>query len=107
MTTSGALRARVTLLRPETTEDDIGGVTKQFVSAGDVWAEVDSDGAAGGEDYEDASARASYRLAIRMRRDVRPGWRVALGDRAFAVRAIADADRFGAILHLFCEEEFL
>jgi SPP1 family predicted phage head-tail adaptor len=103
----GAMRARVALLRPEATEDDIGGSAKQFVSAGDVWAEIESGGAAGGEDYEDASARASYRLAIRMRRDVRPGWRVALSGRAFAIRAIADADRFGAILHLVCEEEFL
>ena len=40
---------------------------------------------------------------LRLRRDVRPGWRVALGDRRFRIVALRDGD--DARLFLNCEEE--
>lgn len=101
------LRARVTLLRPEPIGDDIGGQIAEFVSAGDVWARISASGAGGLAVYDGAAARTGYRIEIRMRRDVRPAWRVAWGERALRIVSIADADAEGAFLVLNCEEEML
>lgn len=101
------LRARVTLLRPEPTGDDIGGQIVEFVSAGEVWARVGASGTSGGAIYDGAGARTGYRVEIRMRRDVKPTWRVAWGERALRVNSIADSDADGAFLILNCEEEML
>ncbi len=105
--TVARLRARITLLRPESTGDNIGGATVEYVSAGEVWAGISASGASGVAVYDGSAARAGYRAEIRMRRDVRPDWRVAWGERALRIASIADADPRGEILILNCEEEML
>jgi SPP1 family predicted phage head-tail adaptor len=101
------LRARVTLLRPEPTGDDIGGQVVEFVSAGEAWARISASGASGIAVYDGAGARTGYRVEIRMRRDVKPTWRVEWGERALRINSISDADAAGAFLVLNCEEEML
>lgn len=78
------LSVRIALQRPEI----VGGVVS-FVDAGGAWAALD-----------DAERP---RFSIRMRRDVRAGWRVAWDQRRFRIAAALDAD--GARLDLICEEE--
>lgn len=105
--TVAGLRARITLLRPAPTGDDIGGQIVEFVSAGDVWARVSASSAGDTAIYDGEGARTNYRVEIRMRRDVKPDWRVAWGERALRIASIADADAQGALLILSCEEEML
>lgn len=101
------LRARITLLQPTPTGDDVGGQSVEFTAAGSVWARISASGAAGLSVYDGEGARTGYRVEIRMRRDVRPGWRLAWGERALRISSIADADAEGALLTLSCEEEML
>lgn len=82
----GDLRVRITLERPES----VGGVIS-FVDAGGAWAALE-DG-------------PRPRFSIRMRRDVRAGWRVAWDARRYRIVATLDADARGARLDLICEEE--
>lgn len=81
------LRRQLRLERPES----IGGVLV-FTDVAGAWAALAEEG-----------ARA--RFTIRMRRDVRAGWRVVMDQRRFRVVAALDADDRGARLDLICEEE--
>lgn len=82
----GALRARIRLERPAPDPDD-GMVAWEEVAT--VWAAI--------------AFTDIVRFELRLRRDVRSGWRVALGDRRFRIVALRDgAD---ARLLLDCEEE--
>lgn len=86
------LRARVTLERPAASPGEIGGGARGWEFAGAAWARVEP-------------LVGKWRVEIRMRRDVAPGWRLALADRFLRVCAIVDADDIGAFLYLDCEED--
>ena len=101
----GALRARVMLQSPARTPDDLGGASLAWADEGEVWAELAPAGAGERIAYDTASAIVSYVLHIRARADVRAGWRVRMGLRAFRVLAVRDLA--GARLDLICEEESL
>jgi head-tail adaptor len=103
----GALRTRIELFRPSLSDDDIGGASIDLVSAGAAWARLEAAATAGGGAYDGAVARSGYSVEIRMRRDVRPGWRLVCAGRTLRVTALADADAAGVMLRLSCEEEFL
>lgn len=107
MTDPGALRARVELIAPSRDENEIGGADIDFVSVGVVWARIAAAGAGSGNGYGGSVSRAAYDIDIRMRRDVRPGWRLVWEERALRVVGIVDADAAGVMLRLSCEEEFL
>ena len=107
MSLASRLRARIALERPETTPDDIGGASRAWTSEGEAWAEIIAGGAGEAAGLDGPSARTTYRVSIRMRRDVLPGWRLRWGARTLRVRTIADGDAQGALLMLECEEEFL
>lgn len=87
----GALRTRIRLEKPAPDPD-----------SGVAWADV---GAIWTRMTKDAEGPRSIRVELRMRRDVRAGWRVALGDRRFRIIHIRDGDDRGARLFLDCEEE--
>lgn len=91
------LRDRITLQRPTLAPDDLGAGRPGFADVATVWAQalqIDAD-----------EPRGAWRIAIRLRRDVRPGWRVRCGDRALCIRAVAEA---GAdLIHLHCQEDVL
>lgn len=84
----GALRARVRLECPVVGPD---GAT--------AWDEMATVWAAFGLSDD------GCRFELRGPRDVRAGWRVALGDRRFRIRGVRDGDDRGARLLLECEEE--
>ena len=88
----GALRLRVGLERPVVS---VGGAVV-WEAAGGAWARVTP--AVAGEP-------ALCRLELRARRDVRPGWRVALGDRRLRISNVRAADDRGARLIIDCREE--
>jgi head-tail adaptor len=77
------LKVRIQLERPES----VGGVVS-FIDAGGAWAALD-----------DAERP---RFAIRMRRDVRAGWRVVWDARRFRIAQTLDD---GERRDLICEEE--
>jgi SPP1 family predicted phage head-tail adaptor len=93
----GTLRARVTLERPTLAPDELGGERRAFDAVAHIWARLEPIGAGG--------VRVSWRIAIRTRRDVRPGWRVACAGRRYVVRAVVDADETATRVHLYCEED--
>ena len=101
----GALRARVRLESPVRTPDDIGGAAISWSDAGDVWAAIETTGAAQGAAFDSAPAVSAYRLSINRRTDVRAGWRVAWGVRVLRITGIRDEG--GARIALICEEETL
>jgi SPP1 family predicted phage head-tail adaptor len=103
----GDLRVRIRLERPERSADAMGGAAVTFVDAGGAWAAMTPLGAGEEDAFDRVRASARYRFALRMRRDVRPGWRVGLGERRLRILAVGDADDRGARLALLCEEEFL
>jgi head-tail adaptor len=57
--------------------------------------------------YDGEAARAGYRVEIRMRADVRSGWRIAWGERALRIVSTINPDAGDAVLILNCEEETL
>lgn len=89
------LRERVMLQRPTLAPDDLGAGAPGFGDVAALWAELTPMGA-------DATPGA-WRIALRLRRDVRPGWRVTRGARRFSVRAVVEAD--ADLIHLYCQEE--
>jgi SPP1 family predicted phage head-tail adaptor len=103
----GALRWRIELQQPTLTPDDIGGGARGFATVATVWAQVRALSHQPLAFAEGLGAASLYRCEIRMRRDVRAGWRVRRGARAFRVLSIADADEKGARLILTLEEELL
>lgn len=88
----GALRVRIGLERPVTT---MGGAVA-WEAAGGAWAGVTP---------VLASDPALCRLELRARRDVTPGWRVALGLRRLRIVHVRAADERGARLIIDCMEE--
>ncbi|MDX2235061.1 MAG: head-tail adaptor protein [Hyphomonadaceae bacterium] len=78
----GQLRHRIQLERPGALSDLTGG-EPPYVAAGGAWAAVV---AVAAEDV-----RTRYTLVMRRRRDIRPGWRIMLGDRRLRVTAVSES----------------
>ena len=101
----GALRARVRLQSPVRSEDELGGAAQSWAEEGAVWAEIDVRGVGESAEYGTQVSRASARVSLRSRDDVRAGWRVAWGVRSFRVLGVVNDG--GARTTLVCEEEVL
>lgn len=105
MSALSALRERVKLQSPTRVADEIGGAAIYWADEGDVWAAIAAGGADESDAFDTAPSRASYRVTINRRDDVRAGWRVTWGARRLRINGVADdgAPRIG----LACEEETL
>lgn len=101
----GALRARVKLQSPTRVADELGGAAISWADEGDVWAEIEADGAAENAAFDAAPSLATYRITINRRDGVRAGWRIAWGARRLRIAGVADdgAPR----IRLTCQEETL
>jgi len=101
----GELSRRVTLERPDRTEDGGGGASVTWTPIATVWAAVTA--AAAGEitATDDVASRVRHVLRIRWRADVRAGWRAVLDGRALRIRASVDRDGAKHWLVLDAEEE--
>lgn len=89
------LRERITLQRPTLAPDDLGAGAPGFSDVAALWGQLTPMG--------DDATPGAWRIALRLRRDVRPGWRVSSGARRFSVRAVVEAD--ADLIHLYCQEE--
>ncbi|HVY87150.1 MAG TPA: phage head closure protein [Caulobacterales bacterium] len=99
----GALRARIQLQSPSRSEDDLGGGALAWSDQGAVWAEIEALSASQAADYDTAPSIAAYRVSLRPRSDVRAGWRLVWGARAFRIAGVSDDE--GSRIVLYCEEE--
>ncbi len=99
------LRERVRLERPLRAGDELGGGALSWSAEGEVWAEIIAVGAAQSTAYDSAPSRASYRVTINRREDVRAGWRVIWNARP--LRIVGVRDEGGPRIELNCEEEML
>lgn len=99
----GQLRARVRLMKPARSEDELGGAVLSWTDEGPAWAWIEPAGAEESAAHDRLRAEARYRITIRHRPDVANGWRVIWGARAFRVRAALDAAKARRMLD--CEEE--
>jgi SPP1 family predicted phage head-tail adaptor len=99
----GILRARITLQRPASMPDELGGAAASWVNAGAAWAEIE---ALGGSEAGAADVLVSanlLRVTLRRFDGVRAGWRVTWSGRRFRIVAVADDG--GPRIALACEEE--
>ncbi len=98
----GALRARVRVLRPVRTSDDLGGAAIAWSDEGAIWAHIVETGASESAAFDALRPSVSASVRIRTGRAIAAGWRVAWGARVFRVLAVR-ADE-AAWLNLSCEE---
>lgn len=99
---TGALRARVHLLRPIRTLDDLGGAAITWSDEGAVWAEIAPLSVREDAAFDVLRGRAFHRVSLRKPNEVRAGWRLQWGSRVF--RVIAVRDSAPARAELECEE---
>lgn len=103
------LATRLTLEAPQRATDGGGGWVVTWTPLGTVWADLQPGRGREGEAGEREIARVTHRITIRSapvgssRRPV-ADQRFRLGDRVFAIRAIAEADDRGAYLTCWAEE---
>ncbi len=101
--TLGQMRARVRLYAPARSEDDLGGAPRAWTDEGAAWAWIAPVSASETSAFDRADPIARYRVTLRARADVRGGWRLVWGARAF--RIVSVLDEANALQTLICEEE--
>lgn len=101
----GAMRARVTVQRPERVADEIGGAAILWTDEAELWAAIE---AVSGDErvaHDGAASLTRFRVMINDYEGVRAGWRLLWGERVLRIAGVTDdcARR----LQLSCEEELL
>ncbi len=101
----GAMRARVTLQRPERVADEIGGAALLWTDEAALWAAIAASGGDERADYDGAASVSRFRVTINARPPARVGWRLLWGARVLRITGVAqDSARR---TELQCEEERL
>ena len=100
----GEMRLRMSLQAPVDTPDDIGAMTRSYVTICDLWAKLTP---VSGESrfVEDRQEQALEWIAqIRWRADVTSQMRLVLGARTLRIEAAFDPDGRRRFLSCRCEE---
>ena len=101
----GQLRHRLGLYVPNTTPDNAGGVSTQWVYDRECWADIQP--RTGQEKGENGrlSITQTYRVVIRFQENFPERVRAIWGDKVLRVITASDPDTRRERLHLICEEE--
>jgi SPP1 family predicted phage head-tail adaptor len=100
----GALRHRVTLRMPSDTADDIGGVTRSYITVGTVFAELTlNETTELLRDERKGQLRKATAL-LRYRNDVAADWQLLFETRPFNVVGVIDPDGRRRFTLLMLEE---
>ncbi|OLP61852.1 hypothetical protein BJF93_19395 [Xaviernesmea oryzae] len=86
----GALSTRLTLDLPIETADGQGGVSITYRSVGQAWGRIEPLPVHGSA--EDDDARATHRIWLRHRTDLKAGMRFGFGSRSFLLVSAGDPD---------------
>ena len=103
MTSIGDLRRRLVLEAPADTDDDAGGVTREYAAVTTLWAAVTPASARGDVVADSAGTTITHRVVIRARDDVTTRHRLRQGDRIYLIVALRDQDD-GRFLEIHAEE---
>lgn len=100
----GHLRRRVTLEGPVEVADEIGGVTRSFVTLALLWADIRPAG--GGERFVATQQQEmiTHRVRLRWREGVTAAMQLRLGPRLLLIRDVADEDETRRYLVCHCQE---
>lgn len=101
----GKLRHRLELQAPAETPDGAGGVVRGWESLGQVWAAIEPVSADDVVVADRRLGRITHRIVIRRRAEIATTHRFLLGQRAFVLLAVRDADERGCFLQCLVEEE--
>lgn len=101
---NGALRHRVTLEVPADAFDELGGFTRSFTPLAQLWARIETQGAA--QDFVEQRSEQVRRsvVTIRWRIDVASGMRFDFRGRKLLIKGVADGDERRRFLSCQCEE---
>jgi head-tail adaptor len=105
MAAIGQMRRALRLEVAVDTPDDVGGVTRNWLDLGPVWAALERLGA-GSAERDQADRReiaTSFRVIMRWRGDITGNHRLREGEHIFAIRSAADPD--GRRRRLVCTVE--
>ncbi|WP_425594351.1 head-tail adaptor protein [Paracoccus homiensis] len=104
------LSVRMTLEAPERQGDGMGGYALIWVPLGTLWAEMKAGSGRERQAEVGPESVVSWRITVRGARSGDPrrpgaGQRLRLGDRIFAIEAVAEQDSGGRWLTCFAREE--
>ncbi len=100
----GRLNRRLVLEEPADTPDGLGGVTRTFVAAATLWAEVIPTAARGEVVADGAGATLTHRILVRAGPEITTRHRLRLGTRVFRIKSMRAHDRSGRFLAIDAEE---
>ena len=100
----GQLRSRLMLEAPVDTPDDCGGVSRDFVAAGAVWAQLRTIRAKPRFAAERGEAVATHHILFRAGLTITADMRFRKADRIFRILAIDYFDDTSTFLRAVCEE---
>lgn len=86
--TAGRFNKQVTLQRPITAEDGLGGYTRTWETVAVLWAEVVPLGGAQDAGNERLTIHPRYRVTLRERDDITPVMRLLYGDAVLTIDSI-------------------
>ncbi len=102
---AGRLNQRLTLEQPVKTPDLSGGIDVSWIEAASVWALLEPIGAAMRNLAQQSTETVTHRITIRIRSDLKSGWRFRKDGRIFRIITIRDPDETGRYLVCRTEEE--
>ena len=101
----GALRHRIDHQTAVETPDELGGVTRTFVTVDRLWGGIETLTAAGTLLEERRFGLATVRVTVRAPNTISAGDLLVAGPRRLAVEATSDPDGRGRFTLVHCREE--
>ncbi|MBK8008467.1 MAG: phage head closure protein [Rhizobiales bacterium] len=92
MTAIGDFRHRLALQAADEIEDGAGGVTRSWVTLGQVWSAIEPLSLGDRLSSDKRLGLLTHRILLRHRTDVTLSHRFVLGSRIFSIRAVRDPD---------------
>lgn len=85
----GALNKRITLLKPESQNDDYGGMESEFVEMGTVWAQLMQTNYSEQQAQGTPMNRSQLRFKLRPHSGIDRGWKIVFDGQEYMVE-VAD-----------------
>lgn len=96
----GKMNKRLTLLKPETKDDDYGGKTTDYKEAGKIWGYLYQTDYSEMESLGTPMNREQLRFKIRPHKEIRRGWRILYAGDTYVVDAVDDTYKDSLTLFL-------
>lgn len=99
----GKMRHRITILRPATDKDELGGYEGEWVEVCTTWAQISP---LSGKEYfsQVRENTVSHKIYCRYRPGITPKNRVRFGKRTFRILSVINWEERNEGLTLMCEE---